>query len=710
MCRLIHLGLAALLAAPAVAYAAPQTPLPALVDGARIANPEPGSWPSHGRSYFEQRFSPLASIDQGNVAELGPAWSYLTKTRRGLEATPLVVDGVLYATGSWSRVYALDARSGRELWTYDPRVPGRKGRDACCDVVNRGVALWNGRVYLGALDGRLIALDAATGLPVWETQTVDPTLPYTITGAPRVVKGKVVIGNGGGEFGVRGYFSAYDADTGQLVWRFYTVPGDPARPPEHAELERAAATWSPDSMWEAGLGGTVWDSFAFDPALDLLYVGVGNSTPYNRRVRSPGGGDNLFLASILAVDPDTGRLAWHYQTTPGENWDYTATQHMILADLEIAGRPRKVLMQAPKNGFFYVLDRASGELISAEPYVEMNWASHVDPASGRPVETGLAEWADEPALVMPGPAGGHNWHPMAYSPQTGLVYIPTLDSVYPFIADSGFSFRPGAFNTGEDYGEVSDYAAGLPTVSFCNPAHLTAWDPVRQRQAWRVNHSNPVNAGVLATAGGLVFQGTGDGRLVAYAAESGESLWESPVGIAIMAAPVSYELDGEQYIAVLAGVGGSTGLNFTRFDYLNEGRIVAWKLGGEAALPPVRPRPAPSPEPPPLEAEAQTVLRGARLYAENCLRCHGMHAVSGGLLPDLRHSDRSVHARFADIVLGGVLEPKGMASFADLLTPAEVEAIHAYVIARARHQPSWLERAAGWAAERICLPASWIAD
>ena len=352
----------------------------ALVDDARLgeAAAAPADWLAHGRTWSEQRFSPLAQVDEGNVAKLAPAWVYATGETRGLEATPLVADGVMYTTLPWSIVVALDAATGRELWRYDPAVPKAWGRNACCDVVNRGVALYAGRVYVGTLDGRLVALDAKTGAEVWQMLTIDPAKPYTITGAPRVAKGLVFIGNGGAEFGVRGYVSAYAAETGALVWRFYTVPGPPDRPREHPALELAAKSWPADAIWESGLGGTVWDSIAYDPALDLLYVGVGNSSPYDRRVRSPGGGDNLFLASILALRAQTGELAWHYQTTPGENWDYTATQHMILAELELGGRTRRVLMQAPKNGFFYVLDRATGELLSAEPYGTVSWASHVD--------------------------------------------------------------------------------------------------------------------------------------------------------------------------------------------------------------------------------------------------------------------------------------------------------------------------------------------
>jgi quinohemoprotein ethanol dehydrogenase len=335
----------------------------ATVDAVRLtqADREPGNWLTHGRTYAEQRYSPLRQIHADNVSQLGLAWFHDTHTSRGLEATPLAVDGILYATGPWSVVYAIDGRTGTRLWEYDPQVPRHRGQYACCDVVNRGAALRQGKVYVGTIDGRLVALEAATGRVVWDTLTVDPGQPYTITGAPRVVKGKVIIGNGGAEFGVRGYVSAYDAETGALLWRFYTVPGDPSQPFEHAAMVRAAPTWHGRQWWVIGGGGTVWDSLAFDPELDLLYVGVGNGAPWSRQTRSPGGGDNLYLASILALRPDNGDLIWYYQTTPGETWDYTATQHMILADLEINGRLRKVLMQAPKNGFFYVLDRATGE-------------------------------------------------------------------------------------------------------------------------------------------------------------------------------------------------------------------------------------------------------------------------------------------------------------------------------------------------------------
>jgi quinohemoprotein ethanol dehydrogenase len=424
---------------------------PAAVDAARLASAdaEPGEWMAHGRTYGEQRFSPLDQIDTNTVSRLGLAWFADLESRRGQESTPIVVDGVLYASTAWSRVKAYDAATGKPLWSYDPEVPGEWAVNACCDVVNRGVAVWDGKVFVGSFDGRLIALDAATGRELWDVNTIDRTKPYTITGAPRVVKGKVLIGNGGAEFGVRGYVSAYDAQSGALAWRFYTVPGNPADGFEQPILKKAAETWSGE-WWKLGGGGTVWDSMAYDPQLDLLYIGVGNGSPWNHLLRSEGNGDNLFLASIVAVDPDDGSYVWHYQTTPGETWDHTATQHIIVADVRIDGATRRVVMQAPKNGFFYVLDAKTGQLISAKNFTEISWATHVDMKTGRPVETPHARFykTGQPFLSLQNPNGAHTWHPMSFSPQTGLVYIPVHKGNYTFAHDDAFTSSPLTTNLG----------------------------------------------------------------------------------------------------------------------------------------------------------------------------------------------------------------------------------------------------------------------
>ena len=656
------------------------------------ADREPGNWLAHGRTYDEQRHSPLTRIDSTNVSGLGLAWHWDTGDTRGLEATPIVVDGVLFSTGTWSRVYANDGRTGELLWTYDPQVPREWGRYACCDVVNRGVAVWKGRVFVGTLDGRLVALDAGTGSVLWQTLTIDPERPYTITGAPRVVNDLVVIGNGGAEYGVRGFVAAYDTGTGARRWRFWTVPGDPALPFEDAAMERAASTWHGPDWWTVGGGGTVWDSMAFDPELNLLYVGVGNGAPWNRDLRSPGGGDNLYLASIVALDADTGEYVWHYQTTPGETWDYTATQHMILADLEIDGAVRKVLMQAPKNGFFYVLDRTDGTLLSAEPYVRMNWATHVDPATGRPVEIPEARHPDGMALVWPSANGGHNWHPMSYSPATGYVYIPVIDMAFPFERDRDFAYRPGVFNSGIDIGPllppktVEDRIEMLRSIR----GHLAAWDPVRQREAWRVPHPASWNGGVLSTAGNLVFQGRSDGYFAAYAADTGALLWEAPVHTGIVAAPVTYEIGGEQYVAVLAGWGGSftlfTGVPRQPGNFLSRGRLLAFKLGGDATLPEPPTMSMPIPEPPAIEASESELARGEVLYHTWCTPCHGADVSSSGALPDLKYAPAAVHARWDAIVRQGVYEALGMPRFDHLLSAEESAAIQAYVVDRTRKE------------------------
>lgn len=664
---------------------------PARVDAARIlaADADPGNWVTHGRTYSEQRFSPLDTINADNVQRLGLAWFLDLDTNRGQEATPLVIDGVIYSTSAWSKLQAIDAATGELLWQYDPQVPGEFGVKACCDTVNRGVAAYQGKLYLGALDGRLIALDAATGKEVWSVITVDQSQPYTITGAPRIVKDKVIIGNGGAEFGVRGYVSAYDPSDGTLLWRFFTVPGDPSKPFEAPHLEEAAKTWNGE-WWKLGGGGTVWDSMAYDPELDLLYIGVGNGSPWNQQHRSPGGGDNLYLSSIVALDLESGEYVWHYQTTPGETWDFTATQHIVLADLSLGGVTRKVLMQAPKNGFFYVIDRTNGQLISAKPFAQVNWATEIDLKTGRPVEVPEARFKDQPFLALPGPYGAHNWHPMSYSPHTGLVYIPANDVPYAYVHDPKYEPRPLGFNTGTDpvavmYPDDAQVRAeGLAMVH----GYLKAWDPVTQTERWSVELGGAWNGGVLSTAGNLVFQGNVGGEFVAYDAMTGLKLWSFPAQTGIVAAPATYALGGEQYVIVVAGWGGTYALSAGDASRLggpaiNRSRVLAFKLGGTAKLPDVPP-PAPLAQPIAEFATAEVAARGQALFHMHCSTCHGDSTVGGGVTPDLRWSPMNRDTKaWKDVVIGGVRQGRGMVSFAPVVSEQEAEAIRAYVVRKA---------------------------
>jgi len=665
------------------------------VDAAAIVNADetPGEWLSHGRTYSEQRFSPLAAITPANVDTLGLAWSFDLGVSRGIEATPIVSDGVMYVTASWNIVHALDARTGAVLWSFDPEVDRSRASVMCCDIVNRGVALWGDAVFTGTIDGRLIALDARTGRKRWDVQTVDLTQPYSVTGAPRVIKGNVIIGNGGAEFGVRGYVSAYDAETGELVWRFHTVPGNPADGFENAAMAMAANTWTGE-WWKLGGGGTVWDSMAYDPDLDLLYIGVGNGSPWNQRLRSPGGGDNLFLSSIVALKPDSGVYVWHYQTTPGETWDYTATQHMILADLDIGGVPRKVIMQAPKNGFFYVLDRATGALISATNFVPVNWASGVDPASGRPIESPEARWSGKsPFFQLPGPLGAHNWHPMSFSPQTGLVYIPAQEIPFLYGEDSQWSKKKIGWNTGAELllGAFPSDEASFKAIRSLLKGRLIAWDPVRQEPRWSVEHQGPWNGGVLSTAGGLVFQGASDAHFAAYDAGSGKRLWRFFTQTGVVAAPVSYELDGAQYISVATGWGGAYALIAGGVaptgSAAKVGRVLTFKIGAKETLPPLAaPETAMAP-PPKTTASPEVIAAGARAYAQTCTVCHGDQAMSSGLVPNLRHSPILSDAdAWNAVVRDGAKASLGMAGYGAIIDAGLSEAIRAYVIAEANSQ------------------------
>ena len=668
----------------------------------------PGSeWLSHGRTYREQRFSPLDSVNRDNVDELDLVWSFKFDTARGMEATSIVHNGVIYVSTGWSHVHAIDARSGEELWHYDAKVPKAQLAKTCCGPVNRGVAIWQEdsdsplQVFFGALDGRLIALDAATGMENWSVQSTPTDGNYSVTGAPRIVKGMIIIGNGGAELGVRGYVSAYDVTTGEMKWRFYTVPGDRNKPQENAALEAALETWSGDEWYKlGGGGGTAWDSLVYDPELDLLYIGTGNGSPWNRELRSPGGGDNLYLSSIVALRPDTGEYVWHYQVTPADNWDYTATQQMVLAELEIDGEMRSVIMQAPKNGFFYVLDRKTGELLSAEKFGRVTWATHVDMETGRPVESKFANYQENGgSFIWPSPYGAHNWQPMSFSTKTGLMYIPVQSIPSYFSAVKEVMYRVNRWNTGVDLNTNRDpksWVAGRASADALIYGELVAWDPVKKKRAWKVHHSKPSNGGILSTAGDLVFQGTWDGTFAAYDAYNGKKLWQYKSDSAVLAGPMTYELDGEQYIAVAQGSGGT--VMITVGDELmkkktNQNKLLVFKKGrfnqtvslASNELATIKALGHK------VNSDPAVIKQGESLYHNNCASCHGINALSNYVVPDLRYMSEQTHSDFASIVIGGTRTHKGMIGFYETLGLDDVDAIHAYLANKQKLLPERLE-------------------
>tara|TARA_B100000214_G_scaffold63798_1_gene41993 strand:+ start:1907 stop:4117 length:2211 start_codon:yes stop_codon:yes gene_type:complete len=671
-----------------------------LINDERIlaAESEPGNWLAHGRTYEENRFSPLTQINKENVSQLSLAWYKDMGTNRAQESTPIVVDGIMFLTSSWSKVFAIDAITGETIWSFDPKVPGEVARRACCDVVNRGVAVYNGKVYFGSLDGRLFALNAETGEKVWEVNTLDNTDRfYTITGAPRAAKGKVFIGNGGAEFGVRGYVTAYNSETGEQEWRFYTVPGDPSLGFEDPIMEVAAETWKGSNWWEFGGGGTVWNSIVYDAEFNNLYLGVGNGSPWTREIRSPGGGDNLFLSSIVALDIDTGTYKWHYQTTPGDNWDFTAVQDMALAEMEIDGEKRKVLLQAPKNGFFYVIDRTDGKLLRANPFATVTWASHVDLETGRPVENPGLDYSEEAKWILPGPLGAHNWQAMSVDAKSGMVYIPAQDNPLIYsIADEYkktgiYKRNPGRANLGLEFGRITqlflDNIDDWPTPK----GYLKAFDPLTGEESWSVEIPHYWNGGVVATEGGLVFQGDALGMFTAYDKDTGEQLWQFNTYTSMLAPPITYMIDGVQYISILTGTGGGDLFSGEPLDpvqkpaslnYNNSGRLLVFKLNGQDELPQPNLRNRDIPKQFLTSASNSEMKKGEILYHDYCAGCHGLVARSGGVIPDLRlvaHTDET----FDLIVLEGILSSNGMAAFNDVVTKEDTRLIHNYVRGRA---------------------------
>jgi len=652
-----------------------QTPLQPVADG---------DWPMPGRTADEGHHSPLDQISAANVAGLKLAW-YVDLDVNSANTIPIAVDGIVYVAAGMSIVHAIDGTTGDILWRYDPEVGMAAGDKLRFAWGIRGLTYDRGRLFVGTQDGRLIAIDAKTGTLLWSAQTTEPDDARYITGAPRVIGDNVIIGHGGAEFGpVRGYVTAYNTSTGKQAWRFWTVPGNPADGFENETMRKAAATWS-GRWWDyGGGGGTVWSGITYDPEYDRVYIGVGNAGPWNWKVRNPGGGDNLFLASIVALDAKTGEYAWHYQVNPNDAWDYSAAMDMVTATLTIDGRPRKVLMQAPKNGFFYVIDRDTGKPISAEKVVRATWASGIDLKTGRPIETPNIRYETKPSTLWPSMFGGHNFQAMAFHPGTKLVYLSTLDLGATW-SDEGFdaSWRP----------RKSMNNAGLKIGLEMPPkldTTLTAWDPVRQRKVWEVPTPTGWGPGVMSTGGGLVFQGQMDGRFTAWRAEDGQRLWQHDAGVSVTGTPISYAAKGTQYVAVIAAppvgsaemMAGKAGLIWDYRAFPR--RLMGFSLTGRATAPAL-PRPGSPPPMPAPDAPSDPALakQGQALFMGRCLTCHGSGAIAAGAGPDLRASEIPLSAEaFAAVVSEGALRPRGMPRFGEL-SATDVEALRHFVRSQA---------------------------
>ena len=649
-----------------------------------------GEWMSYGRDYSEQRYSPLKQINADNASRLGLAW-YADLAERGgsYEATPIAVDGRIFVTSPWSKVYAFDGKTGKQLWKYDPMVPGEYAVKLCCGIVNRGAALWKGKVIWGTLDGRLIAVHAATGKKVWEVQATDPTKTLSITGAPRIADGRIFIGEAGSEFEQRGYLAAYDAETGRELWRWWSVPGDPAKGFEQPELKWAAKTWTGE-WWKAGGGGTPWDAINYDPVTDLVYVGTGNGAPWPAEIRSPGGGDNLFTSSIVALEAKTGKYKWHYQETPNDSFDFDSTQQIMTADLVINGEKKHVVMHAPKNGMFYELDAATGKLLAAKPYVPtLNWMTGLD-ANGKPILNPEANYGKTGRgfNVVPSAGGAHSWHPMAFNPETGLVYIPTNYSSFPLVAEAGAKMGNQLLSI-----NVAKHPEEAPPKLEGAGNYILAWDPVNMKAVWKQPLGSS-KAGVMTTAGNLIFQGysplgfgppgsapaSAASRVFsAYRADTGERVWTTPTQAGIVGAPASYAVDGEQYVAVVAGTSGFGGYWAPTYS-----RLLVYKLDGKATLPVPEAYMPPVLNPPPEFGDAGQLAVGEHQYTAHCASCHGSNTPFGrisSVFPDLRYAGALwATDAFKAIVIDGALQADGMVSFRKMLTPQDAEAIRAYVV------------------------------
>jgi len=651
---------------------------------------EHGDWLSYGRNYKEDRYSELDQINKETVKDLGLAWTIEVGTKRGIQGTPIVIDGIMFATGPWSVLWAFDVRKGEKIWEYDPEVPRSTATKYCCGVINRGPSIYKGAIIWGTLDGRMVSVDAATGTKNWEIETIPEDSKYSITGAVRIMDGKAIIGNGGAELTARGFVTAYDAETGKQVWRFYTVPGDPSEPFEHPDLEEAVKTWTGEWWKNGGGGGTAWDALTYDPELQTIYIGVGNGTHWDRQIRSPKGGDNLYLSSIVALNIKDGSYKWHFQTTPGDTWDYTATQPLTMAELEIEGKIRKVIMQAPKNGFFYVLDRETGEFLSGEAYVYMNWATGLD-EKGRPIETPNARYTDGKShWISPGSHGGHNFHPQSYSRQTGLVYIPTVkqSGVYAHIdgisANSteavGGGLGANVSMTAKLYNEqVFDPNPAAPRPGTVG-GRLIAWDPIQQKEIWGVDQISNYNGGVLSTAAGLVFQGDATGKFSARDAMTGELIWDFDVRSGVIAPPITYLVDGEQYLTIPVGWGGGLGQSSKFTERIHPGTFYTFKLGGIAKAPEKLPALATTFSSLKTDAPPQNIGHGWDLYTQYCIGCHRDAGRGGGVIPDLTRSSDGIFKNYEEIVLNGMLESQGMPNLGAYLSKEDIADIQSYIL------------------------------
>ena len=630
----------------------------------------------------ETGYSRLDQITVANARELGLAWYFDLPGEVSLEASPIEVAGTLYFTGSYATLYAVAAATGKLLWKFDPKTWEHNPTKMNFNFAsNRGAAYAGGKIFSAALDGRLFALDAKTGRMIWSTETTDPKGGQTVTGAPRVFDGKVIIGQGGADFGMRGYVTAYDQETGRQAWRFYVVPSSPEANQGDPALEAAAKTWSGEFWKTTGGGGGPWDSITFDAELNRIYIGTANASPYDPEARSPGGGDNLYTASIVALDADTGKYVWHYQVNPRDSWDYDCTQQMTLATLDIDGKRRKVLMQAPKNGFFYVLDRQTGRVISAEKLGKVTWADHIDLATGRPLEKPGIRYESGQSILYPFNSGLHSWMRMAYSPATGLVYVPTMQMATRLRrgAPQDNDFNVFGVNVASVGGEPGD-----------GKGSLVAWDPVAQKARWSVSLDKLWNGGAVSTAGNVVFQGTADGWFCAYDARTGTRLWRQYVGMGIIASPMTYSVSGKQYVAVLAGYGGSAAAlsDIMNVGWKNTGprRLLTFELDGKAVLPPS--------DPPTLKVDVQDdpaevldpklIAMGKAMFLA-CAACHGRNAVgAGGPAPDLRESALPLNPEaFWTVVHDGTLIEHGMPPFSTFGRP-QIEALRQYIRASAR--------------------------